>query len=36
MEKNAGKTGEEDLKRYKEQQGYVREIVGRFERKGYK
>lgn len=35
MEKNAGKTPEDDLRRYKEQQVYVREIVGRFEAKGY-
>ncbi|KAH6674630.1 Pex19 protein family-domain-containing protein [Halenospora varia] len=35
MEKNEGKVGEGDMKRYKEQQVYVREIVGRFEGKGY-
>lgn len=35
MEKNGAKQTEEDLKRYKEQQIYVREIVGRFEAKGY-
>ena len=35
MEKNEGKTKAEDMVRYKEQQGLVREIVGRFERKGY-
>ena len=35
MEKNADKTEEEDLKRYKEQQVLVREITERFERKGY-
>jgi peroxin-19 len=36
MEKNKGKVKEEDMKRYKEQQTYVREIVGRFEEKTYK
>ena len=35
MDKNANKTAADDLKRYKEQQGLVEEIVGRFERKGY-
>lgn len=35
MEKNAKTTPEEDLKRYREQQVYVKEIVERFERKGY-
>ena len=35
LEKNATTTGEEDLKRYKEQQVYVREIVARFEQKTY-
>jgi len=35
MEKNASTEKEEDLKRYKEQQTYVREIVERFEAKGY-
>lgn len=35
MEKNAGKVEEADMKRYKEQQTYVKEIVGRFEKKGY-
>ena len=35
MEKNIGKVSEEDMTRYKEQQGLVREIVGRFERRGY-
>jgi peroxin-19 len=35
LEKNAAKTKEEDLKRYKEQQVYVKEIVGRFEQKTY-
>jgi peroxin-19 len=35
MEKNEGKVKEEDMKRYKEQKTYVREIVGRFERAGY-
>jgi peroxin-19 len=36
MEKNKGKVKEDDMKRYKEQQVYVREIVGRFELKTYK
>jgi len=36
MEKNAGKVDEADMKRYKEQQIYVREIVKRFELKTYK
>ena len=36
MEKNAGMVKEEDMMRYKEQQVYVREIVGRFEEKTYK
>jgi len=35
MENHAARTAAEDLKRYKEQQIYVREIVGRFEKKGY-
>jgi len=35
MAKNNGKVPEEDMKRYIEQQTYVREIVGRFEGKGY-
>ncbi|RDL37820.1 Uncharacterized protein BP5553_05253 [Venustampulla echinocandica] len=35
MEKNAGKVPEDDLKRYKEQQTYVREIVARFDTKAY-
>ena len=35
MEKNKGKVKEDDMKRYKEQQVYVREIVGRFELKTY-
>lgn len=35
MEKNASKTPAEDLKRYQEQQGYVKEIVGKFEEKTY-
>jgi peroxin-19 len=35
LEKNAAKTKEEDLKRYKEQQVYVKEIVARFEQKTY-
>lgn len=35
LEKNAVTTPEEDLKRYKEQQVYVREIVARFEQKTY-
>lgn len=36
MAKNAGKVDEADMKRYKEQQIYVREIVKRFELKTYK
>jgi len=36
MEKNKGKVDEGDMKRYKEQQIYVREIVKRFELKTYK
>jgi peroxin-19 len=36
MKKNAGKVNEADMKRYKEQQIYVREIVKRFESKTYK
>lgn len=36
MEKNAGKVEAADMKRYKEQQVFVREIVKRFETKGYK
>jgi len=36
MEKNAEKVDAADLKRYKEQQIYVREIVKRFELKTYK
>ncbi|KAG0652118.1 Peroxisomal farnesylated [Hyphodiscus hymeniophilus] len=35
MEKNKGKVKEDDMKRYNEQQVYVREIVGRFEQKTY-
>jgi peroxin-19 len=35
LQKNATKTAKEDLKRYKEQQVYVREIVGKFEEKTY-
>ncbi|KZM25468.1 Peroxisome chaperone and import receptor [Ascochyta rabiei] len=35
MEKNKGKVPTEDLKRYEEQQVLVRQITGRFERKGY-
>jgi peroxin-19 len=35
MEKNKDTTPEEDMKRYKEQQIVVREIVGKFEAKGY-
>ncbi|TVY47585.1 Peroxisomal biogenesis factor 19 [Lachnellula cervina] len=35
MEKNEGKVDEGDMKRYREQKGFVREIVGRFERVGY-
>ena len=36
MKKNTGKVDEVDMKRYKEQQIYVREIVKRFELKTYK
>jgi len=36
MEKNRGKVKEDDMKRYEEQQVYVREIVGRFELKTYR
>lgn len=36
MEKNEGKVKEEDMKRYREQRVFVREIVGRFERDGYR
>ena len=36
MEKNKGKVKEDDMKRYVEQQVYVKEIVGRFEEKTYK
>lgn len=35
MEKNKASTGKDDLARYEEQQSLVKEIVGRFERKGY-
>ena len=35
MQENEGKTPEADMARYKEQKDLVREIVGRFERKGY-
>jgi len=35
MENNKDKTEKDDLKRFEEQQTLVREIVGRFERKGY-
>ena len=35
MEKNKDKTPAADLARYQEQQGLVKEIVGRFERPGY-
>jgi peroxin-19 len=35
MEKNRASTGKEDLERFEEQHRLVREIVGRFERKGY-
>jgi len=35
MEENKSKVQKDDLKRYEEQQTLVREIVGRFERKGY-
>ena len=36
MEKNKGKVKQGDMKRYVEQQVYVREIVGKFEEKSYK
>ena len=36
MQKNEGKVAKVDMKRYKEQQIYVQEIVGRFEEKTYK
>jgi peroxin-19 len=36
MEKNKGKVKEDDMKRYVEQQVYVKEIVGKFEEKTYK
>lgn len=35
MDENKAKVDKDDLKRYEEQQTLVREIVGRFERKGY-
>lgn len=35
MEKNKESVGKEDLARYEEQHALVKEIVGRFERKGY-
>jgi peroxin-19 len=35
MEKNKATTGKEDLARFEEQHQLVKEIVGRFERKGY-
>jgi hypothetical protein len=35
LEKNGNKQTKEDLARYIEQKTYVREIVGRFEKKGY-
>lgn len=35
LEKNREKTGKEDLERYLEQQRLVREIVGKFEERGY-
>lgn len=35
MENNKEKVAKDDLKRYEEQQTLVREIVGRFEKKGY-
>ncbi|KAK1584867.1 Pex19 protein family-domain-containing protein [Colletotrichum navitas] len=35
FEKNRDKTPAEDLKRYEEQQGYVKEIVAKFEEKTY-
>ena len=36
MEKNKGKVKKDDMKRYEEQQVYVREIVGKFEEKTYR
>ena len=36
MRKNEGKGKEEDMKRYKEQQRLVAEIVGRYDREGYR
>ena len=36
MQKNEGKVAKDDMKRYKEQQVFVREIVGKFEEKTYK
>jgi peroxin-19 len=36
MEKNKGKVKEDGMKRYEEQQVYVREIVGKFEEKTYR
>lgn len=35
LEKNKDKTSKEDLKRYEEQQGFVREIVAKFEEPDY-
>jgi peroxin-19 len=35
IEKHVGKVDEADMKRYEEQRVYVREITGRFEKKGY-
>jgi peroxin-19 len=35
MEKNRASTGKEDLARFEEQHSLVKDIVGRFERKGY-
>lgn len=35
MKANEGKVPKEDMRRYKEQQGLVEEIVARFERQGY-
>jgi peroxin-19 len=35
MDKNRASTGKEDLERFEEQHKLVKEIVGRFERKGY-
>ena len=35
MEQNGNKVSEEDMRRYKQQQEVVGQIVARFERKGY-